>query len=146
MIQKLTNRLSIVTRGYLKLTTGIVKAVLILAAAAGINIILIYPLWYSAIHYSTLYTAVTGTAIIAAILFFTVKFILRKAASEKAKGKSPVLFLIRPLVRTSAAVAVVFCLYLFSILFFRGYRIAALTGLLIFLFAAGLIFFSKKNN
>lgn len=146
MIHKLTNKFSIVARGYLKLAAGILKAVFILAAAAGINILLIYPLWYSAIHYSRLYTAFTGAVIICVLIYFMVKSVLKKAASEKTKGNSPALFLLKPLVKTGAAAVVALCLYLLSLLFFKGHRITALTGLLLFLFAAGLVFFSKKGT
>ncbi len=146
MIQTLKNNLSRVIKGYGKLASGVLKAVIILASAAGINIILIYPLWYSAIHFKKAYTAVTGTIIIALILFITGKAILKRAETEKSKGKSTLKFFMEPVLKAGKLLIVLAFLYLFAILFYNGYRAAALLGIILFLFFTGLMFFPNKGS
>ena len=146
MVQTLKNSLSRIIKGYGKLASAVFKALFILAAAAGINVILIYPLWYSAIHFKKAYTAVTGTIALILILFLSGKSIAKRAAAEKSKGNSPLKFFLKPVLKAGKLLIFLAFLYLFTILFFTGYRAAALFGIILFLFVTGLMFFPKKGS
>ncbi len=146
MIQRIRNNFSLILKGYGRFAVIVLKTALVLAAAAGINIIFLYPLWYTAINYRSIYTAVTSIAISAAIIIVIAKSIKKRIELEKARGKSPAAFFIKPVVKTVKFTTVLFIIYMFTFLFFKGFMIAAAVGFIIFLLAAGLLLFTGKHQ
>lgn len=142
--QQQNNRVSEIIKGYRSFFILFLKSLSLLGAIVGINLILIYPLWYSAIHFREFYTYVVGILLLSGIVFVIIKNIINKINRERQYGRSPAQILLKPVINFVKFLAVFIFLYIFALLLHRHHLFTAIGGLLVFLVVTSYSFSVKK--
>ncbi len=142
----LKNSFSPILAGYRNLILISAKIILLLAAAAAINIILIYPMWYAAIRHTEIYTSVMEIIFSVLLLLTVTKGIKKKIILERQAGRSPFGVFIKPAVKAVKLAVFLVCVYVTAIAFhLKSYPAAAACFAVTFT-AGGYMFFRKNNR
>ncbi len=132
--------------GYKNILMGFLKVVALLILILGVNALIFYPLWYSAVHFKVIYSRLVGILLISGILILVVRTISKKVHREKQHGRSPFLFLKKPLIKITGSILFLGYIYLFLILLHSKHYFIGAGSLIVFLFLAGWMLFIKKSK
>ncbi len=141
----LQNNFRSILKGYRNLLLISAKILLLLAIAAAINIILIYPMWYTAVRHTEIYTAIMETVFSVLLILTVIKGIKRKIIVERQAGRSSFRVLLTPVVNTAKLLIFLICIYFTAIAFHMKSYPAAVACFAVTFIAGGYMFFRKKN-
>jgi len=142
----LKNSFMSILAGYRNFFLISAKILLLLAAAALINIILIYPMWYTAIRHTGIYTAIMEIIFSVLLLFTVIKGIKKKIILERQAGRSLFGVFIKPAVKAVKLSVFLICVYITAIAFHLKSYPAAAAGFAVTFLAGGYMFFRKNNR
>lgn len=143
---KRNNAFCTIITGYKNILLSFLKGVALLLLILGVNAIIFYPLWYSAIHFKVIYSRLVGILLISGILILVVRTISKKVNIEKQYGRSPFLFLKKPLIKITGSIFFLGYIYLFLILLHSQHYYIGAGTLIVFFFLAGWMLFIKKSK
>lgn len=138
------NKFCTIIIGYKNILMSFLKGGALLVLILGVNAIIFYPLWYCAVNFKVIYSRLVGLLLISGILILVVRTISKKVNIEKQYGRSPFLFLKKPLIKITGSIFFLGYIYLFLILLHLKHYYVGAGTLIVFFFLAGWLLFIKK--
>ncbi len=135
-----------IVNGYKKIFFYFLKVFVITGLILGATFLIVYPIWYGALHYTQIYSYTVAGILILGGLFLMFKKIQKNILKDRQLDRPPFFFLKQPVLLTIKITLSIAYFYLFALFIYKHqYGVAAGT-LVVYLCAAGYLFFSKKNS
>lgn len=142
---KIVHGLKNIAFGYLGLIKKIMLWNLFIAFSIVFSAAIIYPLWYVALHYTQIFSWITGIILSGVLLFSIIRFVHYRIRIEGG-----VTFFLKSLIPVSLvllkiAISLLMIYFALSAWFF-GYALLAAGLVVAFLLVAGIFMFSRRSS
>ncbi len=132
--------------GYKNIFLYFLRILIITGLILGSTFLIVYPLWYSALHYTRIYSyTVAGVLVLGGVLLI-MKTIRKNILRKRHMDRPRFFFVKRSLIRILEYSAIFSYFYFFALLVHKHHYAAAAGSLVVFLCATGYLLFSKKNT
>ncbi len=143
--QHKNNIFSTILTGYKNIFIRFIKIFLVAGIIPGLAFILLYPLWYSALHYTRIYSYAVSGLLAAGGIFLAVKSVLKRITGRRESGRSFFSGIKHSAIQTGKILLFGGYFYTFALLIYRHHYGKAAGTLILFLFITGYLLFGRKQ-